>query len=71
NIPLKNLKNFSADQKLETQINTGGSISPAEGIVAYIIDELDGVDQVGRILIKINNDEYLFKPGMHVKVVLP
>ncbi len=71
NVSLTKLRKYSANTELKTQIDTGSGIVKADGILIYKIDELDGVDQVGRILIKINNDKDLFKPGMRVKVVLP
>ena len=70
-IPIKKLMMFSPQMKLNLKIETGNETTEFEGTIVYIIDELDAVDQVGRILIQINNEKQLFKPGMRVRVDLP
>ena len=71
NIPLKQLSKIKTEMVLTLDIDSGNGIIKATGTVDYMIDELDTVDQNARILIRIQNENKLLKPGMRVKVNLP
>jgi multidrug efflux pump subunit AcrA (membrane-fusion protein) len=71
NVPLKNHLALSPGTKISTIIDTGNGFSDSTGTIVYSIDELDGVDQLVRILIRIDNEKYEYKPGMRVNIQMP
>jgi|GEM_PF-2674948 len=70
-VPINSVNKFKKDQAFKIYVDQGGQVVKTVGTLDYISDEVDPLDQTVKLLIKINNDQRLFKPGTRLRVEIP
>ncbi|PCI25872.1 MAG: hypothetical protein COB67_10555 [SAR324 cluster bacterium] len=70
-IPIKKARAFKRNETFKIFINHGADMIETQGIIDYISDEVDPLDQTVKIFLKIENDTLQLKPGTRVRIELP